>query len=408
MAEDSTGGARSTHGVDVTAGSVPATIATTPEVEYVVIARGTCQVATTAPEALPDGGFLWIDVHVGSGRGWAETVRRLTGIEIFEEHLKDSENPAHPSFFDSTLHYEMIVMRALAPRRAPMPETSSLGRIRIQTQPAVFFLLPRCLVTVRPAGGYLDPSIRERLLTAGRSSQRAPGRPEELALRLLSGMVDRYLELRQPLTLQLETWQRHLLNPNRPFKDWSTLLEARMELRKLQHLSEEQLDAIQEWRDERMEHEPDDSQTTLPPFSDTLNVRATDVVEHIQRVRNHAASLESAVESAVQLHFSATAYRTSEIMRVLTVLTAIFMPLTLITGIFGMNFDGLPGIHSPTGFWITLGVMGLIGLGMLAWFLTRRYIEAPPMADGRPRRRRQAAPDLDPQTIVGPQTAPPP
>ena len=46
-------------------------------------------------------------------------------------------------------------------------------------------------------------------------------------LRLLSGMVDRYLGLRQPLTAQLESWQRNLLNPRRPFKDWTTLLEAR-------------------------------------------------------------------------------------------------------------------------------------------------------------------------------------
>ena len=52
------------------------------------------------------------------------------------------------------------------------------------------------------------------------------------------------------------------------------------------------------------------------------------------------------------MHFSAQSHRTNDIMRTLTVLTAIFLPLNLITGFFGMNFEGLPLIHSPTGFWV--------------------------------------------------------
>ena len=151
-------------------------------------------------------------------------------------------------------------MRALAPK----PPPTVPPRIRIRTWPAVFFVLPRCLVTIRPADNPLVPQVRERILAANRYNQRLPAQPEELMLRLLSGLVDRYLALRQPLTAQLETWQRNLLNPRRPFKDWTTLLEARMELRKLQHLSEEQLDAIQEWRDERLEHdEPGSGPTSI-------------------------------------------------------------------------------------------------------------------------------------------------
>jgi hypothetical protein len=91
-------------------------------------------------------------------------------------------------------------------------------------------------------------------------------------------------------------------------------------------------------------------------------VRVNDLVEHIERVRGHARRLEGSVESAVQLHFSATAHRTNQIMRTMTVLTAIFMPLTLITGIFGMNFEFIPGVHSPAGFGWTLGLMGAIQL----------------------------------------------
>jgi Mg2+ and Co2+ transporter CorA len=106
-------------------------------------------------------------------------------------------------------------------------------------------------------------------------------------------------------------------------------------------------------------------------------VRATDLVGHIERVLHHARGQESSIDSAVQLHFSATAFRTAEIMRVLTVLTAIFMPLTLITGIFGMNFASMPLVNEARGFWIIMAAMGGIGVLMLVVFTARRYLEAP-------------------------------
>ena len=343
--------------------------------EFIHIERGGSVALPEAPGVLLPNGFLWIDVHANTGRQWAQEVARLTGVEIFEEHLLDTENPAHPSFYDSTADYEIIVMRALGPK----PPPTVPPRIRIQTWPAVFVVLPRCLVTIHPPDNQLDPQVRERVLAASRYNQRLPAQPEELMLRLLSGLVDRYLALRQPLTAQLESWQRNLLNPRRPFKDWTTLLEARMELRKLQHLSEEQLDAIQEWRDERLEHdEPGQDQApALPALSAALTVRATDLVEHIQRVLHHARGQESSIDSAVQLHFSATAFRTAEIMRVLTVLTAIFLPMTLVTGIFGMNFHTMPLVETPHGFWLILAGMALIGVVMLVVFTARRYVEAP-------------------------------
>ena len=61
-------------------------------------------------------------------------------------------------------------------------------------------------------------------------------------------------------------------------------------------------------------------------------------------------------------------------MRTLTVLTAVFLPLNLITGFFGMNFDALPLIHSRTGFWIAFGAMGVVGIGLAVFFRRKRYL----------------------------------
>jgi len=213
-------------------------------------------------------------------------------------------------------------------------------------------------------------------------------------LRLLGGMVDRYLELRQPLTAQLERWQRLLLDPRRPFDDWYALLEARDELRSLEQLSEEQLDAIQAWRDERIEQLRAVGTSGLPHppgfagIADPLRVRAADLAEHVQRVLNHVRRLEASLESAVQMHFSAMAHRTNEVMRTLTTLSAIFMPLTLITGIFGMNFATIPGSTAVHGFWWVLAAMGIVALALLAWFRARRYLSAP---ERQLRRRRRVS-----------------
>ena len=66
------------------------------------------------------------------------------------------------------------------------------------------------------------------------------------------------------------------------------------------------------------------------------------------------------------------AHRTNRTMRTLTLITALFMPLTLITGIFGMNFERMPWLHEPDGFWWSLGLMGAVVVVLGAvWQLSR-------------------------------------
>jgi Mg2+ and Co2+ transporter CorA len=266
----------------------------------------------------------------------------------------------------------------LEEKRGPAADERRLLQ-EIVTRPITFFLLERMLVTVRHAQSKSIDMVRQRMLDPRRSSgegsvydkSRLPGRPGELMLRMLNVMVDRYLELREPLSDRLDRWQRDLLDPRRPFSNWSALLEARMELRKLEHLSEGQYDALTELRDDYLEQTPEAS------VSDAFLVRLNDVMEHIQRVLHHARRLESSVESAVQLHFSANTHQTNEIVRKLTAIAAIFAPLTLITGIFGMNFHKMPLLEEADGFWLTIGVMATVAAVMLLYFWTRRILERP-------------------------------
>ncbi|MDZ7651720.1 MAG: magnesium transporter CorA family protein [Burkholderiaceae bacterium] len=334
-----------------------------------------------AGRALPEGGFVWVDAQHEEVRADPDAFRalvaQLSGATIDDLHLQDAVNLQHPSYFDGTQAYDMLVFRKLAPgEAAPLEEVNRRDRARalqeIVTRPITFFVFDRLLATVRNAHSKTIEQMQARLL-AERSArvpangdrltdkQRLPTRPDELVLRLLNGMVDRYLDLRQPLTERLERWQRELLDPRRPFSDWQALLDARIELRRLENLCEEQLDALQEMRDAYLDATPEAQQ------SDAYLVRIADVIEHIRRVLSHAQRLENTIETAVQLHFSATTHRTNQIVRLLTVITAVFAPLTLLAGIWGMNFERIPFAHHPHGFGITVAAMA--GLGVLLWLL---------------------------------------
>ena len=340
--------------------------------------------------SLPAQGFVWLDVtheEVAADLiAWRDAVTKLTGVQIYDPHLTDATNPSHPSYFDSTQDYAMVVFRKLALDGNGTPEIAAEPAQRrkippaltkLVTKPVTFLLMDRALVTVHAPNSRTIESMRTRLLEfrnkrdGAPSPFRPPATPEELMLRLLNAMVDQYLALRQPLTTQIDRWQRALLNPRSPFNDWNALLDARIELRRLDHLCEGQRDAMQELRDYLVDTVDTDNSHT----KDLLLVRVNDVMEHITRVLSHAQRLESSIESAVQIHFSAMAHRTSEIMRTLTVITALFMPLTLITGIFGMNFEAMPLLKDKSGFWITMGIMAAIVVTLLALFWRKRYLD---------------------------------
>jgi Mg2+ and Co2+ transporter CorA len=192
-------------------------------------------------------------------------------------------------------------------------------------------------------------------------------------LRMVNHMVDSYLDLRRLLTRQLSALQQALLHPRSRFHDWQVLLDARNALHLLEDTCEDQRAAMQEWID-GLEELPPPAELRPAREFELLKVRSRDVQEHIERVLSHVRRLEQSAETAVQMHFSAIGHRTNDIMRTLTVLTAIFLPLNLITGFFGMNFDALPLIHRHTGVWIAVGLMVTLGVGLGWFFWRKRYL----------------------------------
>ena len=81
----------------------------------------------------------------------------------------------------------------------------------------------------------------------------------------------------------------------------------------------------------------------------------------------------SALDSASNLFFSAQTHKMNEIMKTLTIVSAIFIPLTFIVGVYGMNFENMPELKYPYGYHTVIGIMVLMGIGMLIYFKKRRW-----------------------------------
>lgn len=74
-------------------------------------------------------------------------------------------------------------------------------------------------------------------------------------------------------------------------------------------------------------------------------------------------------------YISLNAHQTNRVMKVLTVITTIFMPLTFIAGIYGMNFENMPELKWKYGYFGTLYLMFLIGIGMFIWFKKKGWFK---------------------------------
>lgn len=364
------------------------------------------------PAEPPGDGFVWVFLErdeFESARAQLQlAAQQLGGSALLDLHGQDLASPAHPSHYDYTSVYDLVIFRRLATqsetqaeaeheaaieayhgqgsaprkpraRRAGMPAFS-----RISSRAVGFAVFDRLLISVHPRGCYAARSFVERFLADAKfsvdavsSRSRLPTHPADLVLRMINAMVDSYLDLRKELTRQLEHWQAELLKPNTRFDNWGALMSARSQLHVLEDLCDEQHDAMQEWLDSLREQ-------PLSSFSadarlaqnaqDQLVARARDVIEHIERVVHHARRLEQSAETVVQIHFSAQSNRTNDIMRTLTALTAIFLPLNLIAGIFGMNFEFIPLIHVEGGFWWAMASMVLIAVALLVVFWRKRYL----------------------------------
>ena len=346
------------------------------------------------PEQLPPQGFVWMAFARREFEVLQHDIQQrldhLCGTQIVDLHMLDVLNNQLPSHYDYTSDYNLMVFRRLATSQTEQ-NLSAPGALlhrseyrggppvlhRIDTSPVAFVVFDRVLVTVHPTDCSVRDAFATRLLATPAAittlpAHRMPTSPADLMLRIIGMMVDGYLDLRRELTRQLDHWQTALINPDSRFNNWNALLDARLALHHLDEICEDQRAAVQDWID-ALDAVATEDIGHARSF-ELLKVRSRDVLEHIERVIHHVRRLEQSAATAVQIHFNVQSNRTNDIMRTLTVLTAIFLPLNLITGYFGMNFEAFPVLHEESALTWTTALMGLLALVLVVFFWRKRYL----------------------------------
>ena len=342
------------------------------------------------PIAEQEAEFIWVECSrddvVNRAEHWQQDIYAATGLWMNEYHLRDILNLEHPCAFDTLEDYDLLIFRKLiTPDDQIKLDTQAAEKhervFGLATTPISFMLTPQVLITVREQGNKEVESYIQRMETVlsrpieeHNKPRKLPATPLDLTLRLLNNMVDGYLDLRVPLTRRVEFWQQELLQGHRRFTKWHQLLQENMAFQQVENLCEEQIETLQELRDEIVDNYPHLKGKKHAEKQDLVLVRVDDLVSHIERIQKHTTRLRNAIQAAIDLHFSAVANQTNENMRILAIITAIFAPLTLLTGIYGMNFVAIPGLHDPRGFWIMIGIMLLCTIILIIFFYRRHLV----------------------------------
>ncbi len=335
-------------------------------------------------------GFVWIDCVredvVNRVDTWQKEIYEHTGISLNEYHIRDILNIEHPCAFDAMEDYDLLIFRKLiTPDDHIENDENALEQhervFGLTTSPVSLIYTEHVPISIREKGNHAIESYLSRIqniMVKPFEEQNKPRKlavsPLDLQLRLLNIMIDGYLDLRKPLTRRVEYWQQELLQGNRRFSKWQQLFQENMAFQQVENLCEEQIDALQELRDEIVENYSHHKIKKKSERQDIILVRVDDLVSHVERIQKYTMRLSTAIQSAIDLHFSAIANQTNENMRILAIITAVFAPLTLLTGVYGMNFDYIPGLHNPKGFAIMLSAMLLCTVILLIYFYRRHLV----------------------------------
>jgi magnesium transporter len=110
------------------------------------------------------------------------------------------------------------------------------------------------------------------------------------------------------------------------------------------------------------------------PIDDTAALNFRDTQDNVVRLADAIEQQRDLLNNVKDTYLSVVAQRTNDIMRVLTVFSAIMLPLSLVAGIYGMNFEKMPELHQGWGYPMALGIMVAIAVGLLAWFRRKKWI----------------------------------
>lgn len=308
------------------------------------------------PETTQPGGQIidpshlhWIDLERKADLSSTDLPAFVSSI-LHEHHLKDLSNSLHPPDYECTDNYEVLIFRGIDKR---------FEIIEPRTRSTVFLLVENTIITIHDEDDKTLSKLQMKWLA---SRSKHPKDLLSLLHSLLDEIGDDYLNLREPLNSLIQEWQQKLLDPNDPFSDWQVLVKAKSGLRWLYINLDLQRDILQKWRDE-----------THYEFTQSHLIHFNDLDNHLGRIERLSEGIRTDIDSLTDTYFASTGQKTNTIVQFLAVISAIFLPLNLIAGMFGMNFEHLPFLRAPWGPALVILLMILLSTVLLLWFKKHRW-----------------------------------
>jgi magnesium transporter len=207
-------------------------------------------------------------------------------------------------------------------------------------------------------GDIFDP-VRERIRKDGRIRKFGS---DYLAYALIDGIVDNYFVVMEKLEERVEDLEEELVvNPTQQsLHKISRLKRDMIFLRKSVWPLREVINSL-----ERSES---------PLIKESTSIYLRDVYDHTIQVIDTLETFRDMVSGMIDIYLSGLSYKMNEIMKVLTLIATIFIPLTFVVGLYGMNFENMPEIKWEFGYYSVLIVMVIMVVGMLTYFRGKKWI----------------------------------
>jgi magnesium transporter len=300
-------------------------------------------------------GVCWINVEGVHDPRLIEQIG--TQFRLHSLLLEDVANTEQRPKLEDYGEHLYIILRMLYER--PVPDADD-GAVEIDSEQVSIILGSNWVITfLEDPGDVFDP-VRQRL-RENRGRVRKHG-ADYLAYALMDVIVDNYftvLERFGDLAEDLE--QEAMAHPtSRTLQEIQDIKRAMIQVRR-----------------------------AIWPLRDVVNVmlrggsplikKATlvylrDAYDHVVRVVDIVETYREMVGGLMDIYLTNVSNRMNEVMKVLTVIATIFIPLTFIAGVYGMNFDNMPELHWEHGYWYVWGVMIAVGVLLLALFRRKRWL----------------------------------
>jgi len=309
------------------------------------------KVVETVEECFPfhmTSTVTWINVDGVHDPETVEKIGNAFGLHplILEDIMTTSQRPK----LDELDNAFYIVAR--------MVELNGQGTEVVTEQLSLVFGKNFVLTFQEEPGDMFDP-VRERI-RSGKARIRKLG-SDYLAYSLLDAVVDHYFVVLENVGDRIDKLEEELIQDPRQetLHSIHTMKREMLMFRK----------AVWPLREVVAGIERQESSLIQP----ATNIFLRDVYDHIIQVIDNAETYRDILAGMLETYLSSISNRMNQIMKVLTIISTIFIPLTFIAGIYGMNFDYMPELKWRYGYFLVLGFMLVVALGLVRYFKRKKW-----------------------------------